>query len=547
MNAAMRWLFIFMGLSILAFGCSDSSTGDTGGSGGAGATGGSGTGGGLGPIDDSVRVERFFAQGFVPGANPETDETTPTELNQARVVRYVINEAPAPAPRAIVIAVPGFLGGGPSFDGIARSVVRQGADAGFPVEVWAIDRRSNGLEDLIGMNAAERDGDPEIAFGYYFEDAEVDGQTFAGYAPQDQVSYMSEWGLETHLEDLRAVVDLIPAAEQKGHVFIAGHSFGASLTELYGAWRFASDGKRGAEQIAGMIFLDGLMGDGPSTQEEFEADLDDIRTGNRYTTLPFLGIDVYTIAEIVSLRAWFHPSAIVEDERRDMAYRILTGLEEVPSLTNRAALGLGFDASSQPLGFTRATLGELTGGPVEEYEADLAGGAILVRPSDPNATYDWIDAPDTTPPDFTPLANFAASFTIGESNFAEWYFPSRISLDSGAARGGNIPDDGWQVAYGIRAFDGSLNDAPALCILANNADRCETIKDRIAPIVGPDRPQAGATRDTDLGLTIIEGTDMAHLDLILSDEGAAANPVPGAIATFLAAHTGPGTVTLPEL
>ena len=92
MNAAMRWLSLLVVLSILAFGCS-SSTGNTG---------------------DSVRVERFFTQSFTPAANPETDETTPTELNQARVVRYVINEDPTPAPRAIVIAVPGFLGGGPS-------------------------------------------------------------------------------------------------------------------------------------------------------------------------------------------------------------------------------------------------------------------------------------------------------------------------------------------------------------------------------------------------------------------------------------------------
>ncbi len=59
--------------------------------------------------------------------------------------------------------MPGFLGGGPSFDGIARSVVRRCTEDGFPVEVWAIDRRSNGMEDLAGMNDAESAGDAEIA------------------------------------------------------------------------------------------------------------------------------------------------------------------------------------------------------------------------------------------------------------------------------------------------------------------------------------------------------------------------------------------------
>jgi hypothetical protein len=40
---------------------------------------------------------------------------------------------------------------------------------------------------------------------------------------------------------------------------------------------------------------------------------------------------------------------------------------------------------------------------------------------------------------------------------------------------------------------------------------------------------------------------MAHLDLILSDERAAANLVPNAIATFLETHAAGGTVTLPAL
>lgn len=221
-------------------------------------------------------------------------------------------------------------------------------------------------------------------------------------------------------------------------------------------------------------------------------------------------------------------------------------------LTNAAALGLAFDAAYQPLGFVRATVGELTGGPVEEYESFLAGRETLLRPSDPSATYAWIDALDLMPPDFTPLQNLAASFTIGRSNFAEWYFPARISIDSGAARGANIPEDGWQVDYGIRAFDGALNGAPALCIpgaLVGDVARCDALRDpdRLAPAVGEGRPQEGATRDSELGLRVIDATDMAHLDVILSDGRSEANPVPAAIADFLETHTASGTVTLPDL
>lgn len=556
MNAAMRWLSAVCMVSMLALGCSDSSD-NGGGSGGAAGTGGTGGlagaggggGGGLGPIDDSVIAELVLTPGFTPEANPDTAEATPVELNQARIIRYRANQDPALAPRAIIVAVPGFLGGGPSFDGLSRAMVRWGVDAEFPVEVWAIDRRSNGLEDLTGMNAAERDGDAEIATGYYFEGAEVDGQTFAGYAPQETVSYMSEWGLETHIEDLRAVIDLIPEGEQRGHIFMAGHSFGASLTEQYGAWRFLSDDKRGAEQLAGMIFLDGLMGDTPTEQDDFEGDLADIRVGDRYTTLPLFGIDIYTTAEIGTLRAWFDPTGVTADEGRDAAIRVLLGISEVPPLTNRAAAGIGFDSAHQPLGFVRMSLGELTGGPVEEFDSPLTSEDItFLRPTDPTVTYDWSDAFDITPQDFTPLVNYVVGFTIGPSNFAEWYFPSRISIDSGAARGTQVPEDGWQVQYGIRAFDGLLNGAPALCIpgaLVGDIARCDSLKTRLAPTVGEGRPQAGATRDMDMGLRVIDATPLQHNDVILSDETSVGNPIPAAIAEFLEAHTEPGTVTLP--
>ncbi|MBW1761797.1 MAG: hypothetical protein JRE45_15625 [Deltaproteobacteria bacterium] len=115
----MRLLALLVALSVLGFGCS-STDGGSGGTAGAGGTGGS-------DANDMVRADQFLIPGFVPAANPETDENTPSELNQARVVRYIAADDPSPAPRAIIIAVPGFLGGGPSFDGLARSIVRRSA------------------------------------------------------------------------------------------------------------------------------------------------------------------------------------------------------------------------------------------------------------------------------------------------------------------------------------------------------------------------------------------------------------------------------------
>ena len=491
-----------------------------------------------------VTKRSMLVAGVVPAANPDTNEATPAELNNTRVIRYRIEGVDEVD--AIVLAIPGFLGGAQSFDGLARSVVRLGAESGTSIEVWAIDRRSNLMEDLTGMNAAEREQDPEIATRYYTENAEVDGKTFAGFRGQADVSFISEWGLETHIEDFRRIVDLVPQASQKGHVFLMGHSLGGSLTELYAAWRFTSDDQRGFDQLAGLIMVDGVLGDTPTSQVDYETDVNGIRSGDsdRYANLLGLGTTVFSQAEISSLRVHFDPEGIVEDAARDSILALLT-TATIPKLTNAAALGLAFDGEYEPLSFVRTSIGRLQGGPVETYTHPIFM-AEFTRPSDPDATYGWTDALDTDPPEYTPIENLARAFTIGESNFAEWYFPERIGADVGAAAGANIDENGWQVAHGIRAFDGKLIDAPVLCIPAGSVERCNSIVDRVAPTVGEGRPQQGATRTMDEGFKVIDVTFMVHLDPILSDDSVPTNPVPQALLEFIQMHTMAGRIPVPQ-
>jgi hypothetical protein len=535
-------------------GCGDSGAGpEVGGAGGDREPG-------WGGVDSSILVEPVVLEGFEAPPNPSSGEQTPTELNQARFLRYRYDLGEPEDPRAIVIGVPGFLGGGASFDGVARSLVRMGAEQGVELEFWAIDRRSNGMEDLTGMNAAEEAGDPEIAFEYYFGDGQVDGAAFPGFRAQEDVGFMSEWGLQAHIEDIRAVLHRVPEAQRKGHVFLMGHSFGAGLVELYGAWRF-EDGTRGADELAGMIFMDGLGGSTPISEEVFvdgvageQSGLNQIRDGSaaRYLGIPILGVEVLAVAELTALRAWFDPTGIVDDPVRDGAFALLTGLfdpELLPAVTNRGALGLGFDADSEPLGFVRVQAGQLTGGPTEPFSSLLAPGETLTRPSDPEATYDWIDAADSDPQEYTPLRTLARAFTIGPSNFAEWYFPARLSLDARAAAGGALPEDAWQLAYGIAALDGPLNDAPALCVpgaLVGDVDQCDALRDRLAPEIGPGRRHEGASRqDSELAFRKLDATDMAHLDVVLAEDGRLGEKVPETIADFLGTHVQPGRVSLP--
>lgn len=513
-----------------------------------------------------VRREIFLVPGATPPANPTTGDATPSELDFTQVLRYRRDVTPAAPARAIVICMPGFLGGGGSFEGLARALVRLGLD-GEAIEVWAIDRRSNLLEDLAGMDAAEVAGDPEIAQGYYFGSDTVGGEPFAGYLAQDDVPYLSEWGLETHVEDLRRVIALVPEAERRDRVFLLGHSLGASFTEAYAAWRFGDgdDAVSGFEELAGLILVDGALGDSPSTEEAYRGGssggafpspgLDGLREGgSRYTALPLLGIDVYARAEISSLRALAAPDAVVADPGRNRVLATLSGISPArfPAMTNEAALAFAFDDQLQPLGFVRAKLGRLTGGPIEEYESALAP-VTLLRPSDPDATYSWEDAPLRDPDEHTPVRNLAESFVHGRSNFAEWYFPTRLPLDLSAVGGANVDENGWQAMVGLRSFDGELIDAPVLAIanaLVGDATRYEAVRARLAATIGEGRRNAGQTRvgeggvANELGFRIVDAVDLEHLDPVFSDETIETNPVPSAVVQFVGEHAVEGTIAI---
>jgi hypothetical protein len=508
-------------------------------------------------LEPGVRREVIRLPGVVPPANPETGTVTPNDYNQTQVLRYRQDqETPVPA-RAIVVAMPGILAGGGSLDPLARALVRRGAAAGEAIEVWAIDRRANLLEDLRGMNAAEATGDPEMAARYYFGGQAFGGVSFPGFVGQDAVAYMSEWGLTTHVEDLHRVIAQVPAAARRGHVFLLGHSLGAAFAEAYAAWRFA-DGSRGVDELAGLILIDGVLGEAPIDEAAYRSGpagvfplpgIDTIRTGTRYIVLPFLGVEVYPRVEIQALRVLVHPTAVTADEGRDNALALLLSLprDRLPRLSDAAALGLGFDDQSNPLGFTRASLGRATGGPLETYQNPF-GGDQIVRPSDPTARYDWVDAREAQPAEWTPLASLAHAIADGRSNFAEWYFPARLALDLQAVAGARIPPGGYQEQYGLRAYDGGLIDAPILAVSAAliSASDYDAVRARVAPVIGDGRARAGTPRTDPAAFRVVRAEGMSHLDPVLADDRAE-NPVPAAVEGFVREGAASGTVRVPRL
>ncbi len=502
--------------------------------------------------ETGIRRDTFQVAGVVPPPNPTTGAATPAELNATVVVRYRKDADPPAAASAIVLLMPGTNAGAGGFDPLARHLVRRSIAAGRPIEIWALDRRANLLEDTRGLDAAEAAENAEIAQRWYFETDTIAGQGFAAFKNAGELGFESEWGLATHIGDVMKVLEKIPAAERKQRVFLGGHSLGGIFSEAFAAWRF-EDGTRGSEQLAGVILLDGAMWPEPLTEDDYlnrgfgrandAPGLKKVRSDAPIFELPLIGVAAHARLEVLALRALFDPARVMIDDGRDEMLKLLLLLGSgVPKLTNEAAFGLATDAEYSATG--AANIGKAAGGAFESYLNPLVN-KMLEHPTDLAATYTWIGGDATTPPEPSRLATLARSMTSGRVNTTEWYFPHRIRLDLRALGPGNAEGD-YLSGFGIRAFDRGLDDAPFIAVHAKE-DLTWVTKSRqlVAQTVGPGRPRAGATRDTPEGYEIVEA-NLEHFEVLVAEDGPL-NPVPAKLDAFIAANTAPGSVAIPRI
>ena len=418
------------------------------------------------------------------------------------------NETPR-AVKAVVIMIPGYIGGAGSFGYLARQLVALGGDT-FPVEVWAIDRRANCLEDLTGMQEAESTKDPQAALDYYYNAASIDGRTFGGFYTAADTPYLSEFGLQLLMQDIHTILEeKIPVpSDRKKTVFIAGHSMGATLAADYAAWDFDNDSATlddaGFNNCAGLIGLEGSVGVWSSsmTRKKYEKRLAMLRAPEPGQPAGFsITPEAMALIEILALYAAFAPAeestlfkniSVAARTESLIKYFTTYGLRSsgpsVPALgdfhlSNEAMLGLFSDDNFQPISIGRVSLGFLVGGPVVR-RSSLPGGEGLFVPAaaDSGSLYTWAnfdttgtaDDPaftDTTgavtlttaETEVTDIQDYARVVFEGQLNFYEWYFPGRLSVDLGIAA---AP---FRARYGIRTdhLDG-IETLPKIEFLAQN-------------------------------------------------------------------------------
>src|SRR4051794_57537 len=317
----------------------------------------------------------------------------PAELNHVTVHQF----GPKSAKRVLVL-MPGTQGGAGAFTLDARYLVKHVRG----IQVWAIDRRTQALEDTATFAAAENGQiPPQSAFDYYLNGG---GFRFRG---ADQDPYAREWGMAVALNDARAVV-LRARAHGRRRVVLGGHSLGASLTVAYAAWDF--NGRPGYKDLDGLVLIDGgLLGsfDAYDLAQAQQA-VGDLRTASPFLDLLGVGIPEAAglFAEIGGLYAEKAPTAAATTLQ---SYPLLPPEFNPPfPVTNRALFGYAFDRDTSP-----ASLGLL----------HINGGGLAAT-GDPR---DWVDG------GVTPVSRLAETFGQEPTNAVEWYFPQRLTIDTNGA------------------------------------------------------------------------------------------------------------------
>jgi hypothetical protein len=296
--------------------------------------------------------------------------------------RFRSADGPASAMDADSVAVlmPGILEGATAFDPVARDAIREAARRGRHIEVWAIDRRANCLEDRTGLDAVEASGDPSQALDYYYRGKAIDGRTFAGFKANDRV--LADIGIAQTVEDYNAVLtDELPSQPwRESHVICGGHSLGGPLTEIYASWDFdgnkATTDDAGYRQCAGFIGFDTTLNAGTTDPRRIPSKklLDQflaggLKLGNtgslaalKAGTIPrhvdLLGIspETMTLLELVGIRASQDPTGDATGVMQDLPHTPATDTMFHLAGSPNLASYLGSKASLRDFRYTDAGL-----------------------------------------------------------------------------------------------------------------------------------------------------------------------------------------------
>lgn len=328
---------------------------------------------------------------------------------------------------AMLVMLPGVLEGANGFEYLARQLIYLAkTQDDLDIEVWAVERRNNRLEDLSAVNVIEEKLEAggmtmqeavETFVDYYYRGLPLEGHTFEGWYANEDLPFLSEFGLQLDTEDVFTVIrTLVPDPEvRREKVFVGGHSMGGPMTAYFVGWDMDGDpattGDAGYNNCAGIFGFDtslapmqgsagpfsivlppSIAGKAEITEDDYVEALRALRTGASQVVLntpPLLGAESMDLLEAVALAAYFEPDAeatymkevpwsghiqlLLNLMHSQNLGTFMLGVPQVRDFryTNEALLGIMFDDSFAPIGMIQNSMGFLQGGSVVEKDFPL--------------------------------------------------------------------------------------------------------------------------------------------------------------------------------
>ena len=331
---------------------------------------------------------------------------TPARYDKVGILKI----GPSSAKNVLVLE-PGTSAGSTYFVPLAKWVVAEAA--GW--QVWSVERRENLLEDQseLDLYKQHRATSAQL-FDYYLgylKDPSITHHIRP--VPSASVAFAGQWGMNVAVQDLHVVID--QAERLKGRVVLGGHSLGGSVVTAYATWDFG--GKAGADDLAGLVYIDGSSSPTAVSAQEATQQMQALDAPGASPWLSFGGIPApfAGIFEATgSAAAYQDPDAPSLGQSSGL---LPSDIVPPVRVTNLGQYGYALNVATSPpsLVAAQAHLGQgvAAQGPVHGWDGS---GAL------------------------TPIDRFAAMFSgqgILGADGTEWYFPQRLTDDTGAVANGN--------------------------------------------------------------------------------------------------------------
>ncbi len=336
------------------------------------------------------------------------------DLNQVGVVKVGSKKA-----TNVLVFEPGTSAGAPYIVPFAKSLVEKLPDW----QVWSVERRENLLEDQSLIAKAKRGAaTPAELFHYYLGYlAEPPSKApHIGSIEPAEVTFAKKWGMNVAVEDLHTVLG--EAKALGGKVVLAGHSLGGSVVTAYATWDFA--GSPGADGLSGLVYDDGGSGPTPISKAQAEESLAKLQAKSPW--LAFGGIPAPDLGLFSTLGAMGVVTAPNQASLAEAFPFLPSNLKpknekgELLPATNEAEFGFGVNVGSSPPNLAAAQV--------------HAGTGISEEP-DGEGLYTWNGEGATSP--LHRYAEMLAGTGFNNADGGEWYFPERLTIDTGAVADGN--------------------------------------------------------------------------------------------------------------